>query len=43
MKVHGEVSFVFCVIGTVDVGEFCVQKLNRIYFYGKSNVWMIIV
>ena len=30
-------------IGTIDVDEFRVQKLARIYSYGKFNVWMIIV
>ena len=30
-------------IGTIDVGDFGVQKLTRIYFYGKFNAWMIIV
>ena len=28
--------------GTIDVDEFGVQKLNRTYFYGKFNVWMIL-
>ena len=29
--------------GTIDVGEFGVQKHTRVYFYGKFNVWMITV
>ena len=48
LEVHGEASFVFFLInfefiGTIDVDEFSVQKLTRIYFYGKFNLWMIIV
>ena len=30
-------------INTIDVGDFGVQRLSRIYFYGKFNVWMITV
>ena len=26
------------IIGTIDVGEFAVQKITRIYFYNKFNV-----
>ena len=40
----------FCVfpinvelISAIDVYEFGVQTLTRVYFYGKLNVWMIIV
>ena len=29
--------------GTIDAGKFGAQKLIRVYFYGKFNVWMIIV
>ena len=44
------VKVIFCVfpinvefIGIIDVGEFGVQKVTRIYFYSKFNVWMITV
>ena len=30
-------------IGTIDIGEFNVQKLTRIYFHGQFDVWMITV
>ena len=47
-EVHVESSFVLFLIKVefidiIDVGEFRVQKLTRIYFYNKFNVWMIIV
>ena len=39
--------FVFPVnvefIGTINVDDFFVQKLSRLYFYGKFDVWMITV
>ena len=40
LEVHGEITFVFPInfefLGTV-------QERTRIYFYGKFNVWIIIV
>ena len=48
LEVHVEGSFVLFLIKVkfidiIDVGEFRIQKLTRIYFYNKFNVWMIIV
>ena len=30
-------------IGIIDVSEFGVENLSSIYFYGKFDVWIIIV